>query len=244
MTRTGGTAKSVSVAGSTDKLVCTAVQNAGVGAVTGFQITIQMDGVTLPGGRYAAGRVAPGRAGEMCARMALPITGPHQLSAIVDESHAVPEYVETNNTYVETISIARTEGGQGQTAPAPTPTPAADQADLTVSAIKVNGKTPGGSGDGKSGISAVIKNAGKNTGARDADSFVVWLVVDGDQGNVIERSVSGLKDGQEREVRFEDVRLKKGDHTLTVTVDPKDAVTESNKGNNMLDTTVSCSDDR
>lgn len=232
--------KVLNVAGSTDRQVCTTVQNAGVGDVSAFQITIQADGVTPTGGRYAAGRVASGQAAEMCAQMELPAaSGPHELVAMLDEPRAIPESVETNNRYVESIAIARTEDSQ----PTPTPAPPADQADLVVSTIKVNGKTPDGSEDckdGKSGISAIVRNSG----VRDADTFLVRLVVDGNQGEAVERSVGGLKDGKEQEVRFGDVRLKKGDHALVVTVDQKNGVTESNEGNNMLDITASCSDGR
>ena len=47
------------------------------------------------------------------------------------------------------------------------------------------------------------------------------MVVDG--GDPAEESVGNLDAGKEREVRFDDVRLRKGTHTLAVTVDQKES---------------------
>ena len=56
------------------------------------------------------------------------------------------------------------------------------------------------------------------------------------------RSGDGLEAGKEREVRFDDVRLKKGERTLTALVDAKGAVAESNEDNNELKVTARCAE--
>ena len=62
------------------------------------------------------------------------------------------------------------------------------------------------------------------------------LAVDGDE--VAERPSAAWRPGKEREVRFDDVRSKKGERKLTATVDPENAVAESNEDNNELKVTV------
>jgi len=107
--------------------------------------------------------------------------------------------------------------------------------------IKVNGQAPDGKDDckdGKNAVTVVVRNGG----TADAGSFAVRLVDDGGDDEQ-ERTVPGLGAGQEREVRFGDVRLKKGERALSTTVDAKEVVAESNEGNNTLKVTVRCSDD-
>jgi hypothetical protein len=114
--------------------------------------------------------------------------------------------------------------------------------DLTVGAIRVNGQEPEGKGDckdGKNAVAVVVTNGGP----ADAESFVVRLVVDDAQGDAVEQSVSGLGAGKEREVRFGEVRLKKGEHRLAVTLDPKHTLAESDAGNNTGAVTATCRDD-
>ena len=78
----------------------------------------------------------------------------------------------------------------------------------------------------------------KNAGSEDA----VRLIVDGAQGSAVEQSVKGLEAGQEREVRFDDARLKKGQHQLVARVDAGAKVTESKEDNNELRETATCKD--
>ena len=129
--------------------------------------------------------------------------------------------------------------------PSPQPTPTgtlpksgADLPDLFVRTYKVNGQEPDGKNDckvGKNSVTVVVKNGG--TG--DAGRFVVRLTVDGDDRD---ESVDKLGAGREREVRFNDVLLKKGQHTFDALVDAEQAVTESNDVNSGLAVTLSCSD--
>jgi len=52
----------------------------------------------------------------------------------------------------------------------------------------------------------------------------------------------GLEAGQDQEVRFENVRLKKGEHKLTVIVDPKATVAEIKEDNNERTVSARCKD--
>jgi hypothetical protein len=140
------------------------------------------------------------------------------------------------------------QGQPAQTDPSPTPktdpSPAPQaarqaQPDLTIGAVKVNGQAPDGKDDckdGKNRVTIVVKNAG----TANAESVVVRLVVGGDQ---VGDETIGLEAGQEREVRFDDVRLRKGEQKLAVTVDPKGAVAESDEANNERQVTVRCQAD-
>ena len=69
------------------------------------------------------------------------------------------------------------------------------------------------------------------------------LKVDDAQGDGPEQTVNGLEAGKEREVTFGDVKLKKGEHTLTATADAKGAIAESDEGNNDRAVTARCKDD-
>jgi hypothetical protein len=252
--------------GSAEKLVCMAIQNAGPANAGPFVAALQVDGITPPKGRAQAGGLPLGEAGELCVQTTLPSSGQHRLAVIADEYQAVVEVSETNNRFEEPYISPRISGPEspvaqppvgnadaGQTitaspsAPsAPTgpvarPTAPLAQADLTIGAIRVNGQVPDGKGDctdGKHAVAVVVKNGG----ALDAETFVVRLIVDDAQGDAMEQSVSGLEVGKEREVRFGDVRLKKGEHKLAVTVDSKQTVAESDEDNNGRTVTATCRD--
>src|SRR5205085_749520 len=124
---------------------------------------------------------------------------------------------------------------QAYTATAPksatTPGPSAALPDLTVSAIKVNGRVPDGKDDckdGKSAVTVVVKNGD----AANSGDFVVRLVVDDDQGAALEQQADkGLEAGKELPVTFEGVRLKKGPRSLVATADATSGITESDEGN-------------
>ena len=167
--------------------------------------------------------------GELCVETELPHSGQHRLTAVVDEPRTLVEYNETNNVYEQTY-----------TAVAPAPSQAQALPDLTVSAIKINGTPPYGTDDcreGRNDVTVVIKN-GATTNAGD---FHVRLVVDDDQGSGKERYlVDGLEAGKEQGVRFDDVRLKKGRHSLAATADAMSGISESNEGNNVLEVSASC----
>jgi len=230
--------------GNPKQLVCAAVQNIETADAGAFEVALKVDGVVPPGGRATAGRLASGDAGELCAEMALPATGQHQLSAVVDEADGVIEFNERNNAYEQAYTApqqATTSAPEPEATAAKPATPAgAAQADLTVSAIKVNGRVLDGKADckdGKYAMAVVVKNAG----AEKAGAFAVRLAVDGEA--VAERPVSGLEAGQEREVRVEDVRLKKGERKVAAIVDPMNPLADSTPDNNELKVTLQCKGD-
>jgi hypothetical protein len=199
--------------------------------------------------------------------------GSHTWGATVDQEQWVPEMNERDNRFDEplvlrpgeipgqvsasatgpdpapvaspAVPLAPTSPTSTPPAPAPaatspTSTPSAARPDLIVSAIRVNGQAPDGRSDCKDGKNAVTVVV-KNEGTANAGSFAVRLTADG--GEALEQSVSGLEAGQEREVRFDDVRLKKGERQLRAIADARDSVGESNEGNNQLKATARCIDD-
>jgi hypothetical protein len=121
--------------------------------------------------------------------------------------------------------------------PAPSPSPA--QTDLKLSTIKVNGQVLDGKNDCKDGKNTVAVTV-KNAGTGKASGFDVRLVVDGNQGDADTQSVNGLDAGKEREVRFENVQLKKGEHTLTASAQAKG---ETDESDTVLEVTARCGGD-
>ena len=93
--------------------------------------------------------------------------------------------------------------------------------------------------EGRNDVTVLVKNEG----AASADGFAVRLLVDDDQAEAEEKTVSGLDAGKEQEVRFDDVRLRKGERTLTVATDAKNAVSESKEDNNERKVTATCKED-
>jgi hypothetical protein len=231
--------------GSTKKRVCMPVQNVEPGNAGPFEVLLRVDDAVLPDARTTVPGLTPGNATEACVETQLPDSGQHLLEAVVDPANALLEYNEANNVYQQTYTAAQQPATTATPRPGTTSTnpasgPGAAQADLTVSAIKANGRVLDDKADckdGKYAMTVVVKNAG----AEKAGAFGVRLAVDGEE--VAERPVSGLEAGQEREVRVEDVRLKKGERKLAATVDPMNPLTESTTDNNELKITVQCKGD-
>ncbi len=222
--------------GSGEKRVCMTVLNSEIGHAFGpFEVALRVDGRVPADGRYTVGLLAAGTSYLACVETALQ-PGPHLLAAVVDERGAVNEFNERNNVYEQPYTAA-----SGSSSPMTTPSQAQPQADLTVSAIRVNGQAPDGKDDCKDGrndVAVVVKNGG--TGK--AGSFAVRLVVDGDDDEAKEKLVADLEAGQEREVRFDDVRLKKGERKLAAIADAKGAVAESKEDDNELKVSARCKD--
>jgi hypothetical protein len=223
--------------GNPKKRVCMAVQNPELHPTGRFEVALAIDGKVPTGATARADDLASGTSTELCVEVELPASGQHQLTANADLFNTVLEYNETNNIYAD---------GYSGTGPASTPQPTTTQPDLTVSTIKVNGRVAGGKDDGKNECKAGKNSVTvvlKNTGTADADDFAVRLAVDTSDDEGKEKAVSGLKAGQEREVNFGDVRLKKGPHSLTATVDSNEEVAESSESNNSRTVPARCSDD-
>jgi len=81
------------------------------------------------------------------------------------------------------------------------------------------------------------------TGLRTATRFIVRLQVGDDEDEAKEKSITELGAGKEQEVRFDDMRLKKGRQQLTATVDSKKSIAEADEDNNEEKVTVDCRDD-
>ena len=194
------------VPGSATKRVCPGVVNSELSDAGPFEVVLRVDGGPAVA-KAAEGGLAGGSGGQLCFEAVLP-AGPHELTVVVDEADAVLEFNERNNTYSQTHVVA---AAAAEPAPAPnaSPTPGPiliqgpsqdkerdqGQADLTVSAIRVNGRVPDGKDDckdGKNDIAVVVKN----TGTTKVDGFAVRLDVDGDEASA--ESEDGLEAGKER----------------------------------------------
>ena len=257
----------------TAKLVCMAFENAGPVDAGPFEVALRVDGVVPAGARAAAGRLPAGATGEQCVETPLSANEQHQLAVVIDEARALTEVNELNNVFEQPYPRIRaigsnefssagsgvhigsnefSSGGATSATPTPTasptpspsatPTPSQARPDLTIGAIRVNGRAPDGKDDckdGKNDVAVVVKN----TGTAGAGAFVVRLAVDGEKDQIPDKAVPGLDAGQEREIRFDDVRLKKGEHKLEASADAGKAVAETDEGNNTRTVAARCKDD-
>jgi subtilase family serine protease len=158
----------------------------------------------------------------------------------LDDARQIPEMEELNN--VDFVLVEASSEGIPDAAPAPVAVPSPEpprskkKLDLTVTAIKINGQAPDDKDDckvGKNGVTVVVKNDGK----ADAGSFAVRLTADDD---TYDTAVDGLRAGQQREVRFANVTLSKGEHTLRAVADAQHAIDESSEDTNDLTVTARC----
>jgi hypothetical protein len=214
--------------------VCMTVVNAGWEPAGPFPLTLSVDGTDHRVATVQVAGLAAGETHEACVSLPgnLDMSGRHHLGASADEAGTMPELNEFNN-HVD-LAVDRTPP------PTPTATPIPALADLTVTTIRVRGRVPDGKDDckdGKNDVTAVVKNRGTAS----AGAFTVSLAVDKEQ--VADEPVPGLGAGEEREVRFDDIRLKKGERTLTATIDAAKTITESDESNNALTVTAACKDD-
>ena len=244
--------------GDRDDLVCFTVENRGLAASDPFRVKIVVDDLEPRTTDIGAFGLAVGETREQCTSLRLPESGNPKMTFDVDLNRVIAEMDERNNHHEQTLALgtpvepvpgpatSKADAGQN-TGVVPQPKPGAAQAanqasgqpDLTVSAIRVNGQAPDGKDDckdGKNPVAVLVKNAG----AANAGSFAVRLTVDG--GEAIEEAVDGLEAGKEREIRFGDVRLKKGEHQLAAAADPKNTVAESDEADNDLAVTARCKD--
>jgi hypothetical protein len=156
---------------------------------------------------------------------------------------AEPPIFPAQGTWSGPVASGPSTSASSPAGPNPTPAsrtePTARQAapDLIVTAVRVNGRAPDGKDDCKDGKNDVAVHV-KNEGSAAASAFAVRIAVDGQEAGVV--PVSGLEAGQEREVRFEDVRFKKGERTLTAGADPKGTIVESDETNNERKVTARC----
>ena len=90
--------KVLPVPGSSQNLLCVAIQNFGTLSAGPFDTEFKIDGVVPAGGIASAGKLDAGQKGELCIQTTLPAKGRHVLSAVVDSAGTVGESNETNNT--------------------------------------------------------------------------------------------------------------------------------------------------
>ena len=246
--------------------VCLGVVNDGGEASGPFDLSLYVNKSQPAGGNAGVDNLGPGETREVCINTFLPKTGEHDMRLVVDQFARVPETNEDNNGFDQKLirmaaapapagkpagtapgtgsaTENSTDAKTGLPAPAPSPEPASangqGKADLTVTAIRVRGQVPDGKDDCKDGgndVSVIVKNTGK----ANAESFAVRLTVDGDDGD--EKTVNGLEAGKEREIKFDDIRLKKGEHKLTAAVDANETIVEASEENNERTVSASCKD--
>jgi hypothetical protein len=149
-----------------------------------------------------------------------------------------------NNVLEEMIPAFRATTGQAQSTVA-TPDPGqagstTGQIDLRPTSIRVRGSDASGNNDCDPGANTVTIEV-QNRGSAGAGSFTVRLAVDGDPASEV--AVDGLQAGRERQVSFNGVSLKKGQHTLQASVDSKNGVVETDEDNNQLSKDVNCKDE-
>jgi hypothetical protein len=219
--------KVTDIPGSAKKHVCMAVQNSEIGNAPPFEVSLVVDNTQPPGGIAVVPGLTPGNATEACVDVDMPKTGTHPMRAVVDVTRRMVEYNEMDNSW-----------GTGYTAPAIAPT-----SKLSVTTIKVNGQVPDGKKDCKDGKNDVVAVV-KNDGAAESGPFVVRLSVDEAQGTPSTVSIANLAAGQEQEARFEDVKLKSGEHKLTSTIDGGLETVAEPKNEAAKTVTATCASDR
>lgn len=150
-----------------------------------------------------------------------------------------------NNELKVTIPAFRTPTSQAQAtagnqgvAAGPSSTGGTGQADLIILSVLVKDADTGGNDcdPGKNDVTIRVRN----DGPRAAASHVVRLEVGDDE---TEKTLAALDGGKELDVRFDDVQFKKGQNRVTVMVDAKKTVAESDENNNERKLTVNCRDE-
>ena len=91
------------IPGSTERAVCTGVQNQGTRPPAPFAVTFHLDDRLVPIGTAQAGTLPPGGYAELCARVAPLPPGVHRLRASVDREVKVLERNTENNVLVRQV---------------------------------------------------------------------------------------------------------------------------------------------
>ncbi len=171
--------------GGPDDVVCIGVVNRGSGESGNFWMQLKVGDDVPRNGNFYSGGIPSGEAADICIRTDLPESDTWVLTAIVDERREVVEYNEANNS-LEDIYIPRPA-----VAPGPTPTPVPTRPDLWARGVLVRSTEPGGADGcrtGRNDIAVVVKNEGGGT----STSFVVRVIVDGEDEEAREETVAGL----------------------------------------------------
>ena len=223
---------------------CASVENIGERPSTPARLVFRARGV--PGSGPVVPDLVPNQISEHCIlRSELPAEQ-HQLEVTVDEPRQISEINEANNRYEMTIpAVAPASAAPGSV---PSPQPASrenqpeakqDQPDLTVRAIRVKGQTTDGKDDCRVGSKNTVAVVVRNGGSGESGSFTTRLIVDGAE---VDATVNNVGAGEERDVLFENVTLKKGGRTLTAIADAERTIDESNEDNNERKISARCTD--
>lgn len=207
------------------QIVCTRVLNLGTEAPGAFQSTLYVDG-SLGGQQFisTAGTLPVGEIGDLCVTVALPTTGRHMLAAVVDSPHGIIEQDETNNRF-EYEYYAPAPAAPGGSAQSGSESGSGSPAALNVESVRVKGKEPSGQSDcdpGKNDVTVTLHNSGATPFA----SLVVRAIVDDEDNDATEKTLGVLDAGKSVDVMLEDVKLKKGPHTINVTAREKTAMND------------------
>jgi hypothetical protein len=234
----------VPLPGTVNQRICVGVDNRGTEDSGPFEATVYIDGQPAPTGPAQAGNLKAGAHGDLCIEEILPATGAYKLSAAVDEARHVSEINERNNAF-DQMFLARTtvtEIGPNLTIGQPSGSSAA--AALAIADIRVRGQVPDGKNDckeGKNDISVQVENSG----AAASGAFKALLTINGDEET--DRSAAALDPGKSLNFTFDDVRLKKGNNSLTATleIDQLGTQTEPTKQQKPITKTVTanCKED-
>ena len=231
-------------------VICASALNRGEAPAGPFSILLQLDNKEI--GTFDYPWLAVSQVLDHCFLIDDPLFGTKEarVRVIVNprssgEEPALGESDFSNNGLIETIPAFRSSTGQAQsTAPSmgvitdPGPAGATTaQIDLRPTAIRVRGADASGNSDcdpGLNTVTVVVQNRGRGT----AGSFTVGLTADGDPAGEV--TVDQLQAGQERQVTFNKVNLKKGSHSLNARVDSKSGVAETDEDNNRLRIEIDC----
>jgi subtilase family serine protease len=80
----------------------------------------------------------------------------------------------------------------------------------------------------------------KNQGSADIPGFTTRLAIDSENDAAIDQSISGVAAGSSADLKFENVKMKKGEHSLSATADVRNVIAETREDNNTLAATVKC----
>jgi hypothetical protein len=232
-------------------VICASALNRGEAPAGPFSILLQLDNKEI--GTFDYPGLAFSEVVDHCFLIDDPMFGTKEarVRVIVNprssgEEPALGESDFSNNGLIETIPAFRSATGQAQ-ATAPSIGVITDpglaggttaQIDLRPTAIRVRGSDASGNNDcdpGLNTVTVVVQNRDSGT----VGSFTVRLEVDGDPAGDV--TVEGLQaSGQERQVNFNGVILKKGSHTLNARVDSESSVAETDEDNNRLRKEIDC----
>lgn len=226
---------------------CMTAGNAGVRPSGDFDVSLKADGDVIPAGTHRWVSLDPGQTRDLCVVDGLP-NGRHVLSMDIDLVRDIAESDERNNHYDASVTITapppvgigRPIIGQVPLASdlsnAPVTT---DQKDLVIEKTLVVGKMPDSGNDCDPGGNDVLVTI-KNQATAATGEFTVRMIVDGHDSDAVDQSVPSLAGGASTEIRFENLKLKKGEHTVGVTADAKNGITETLENNNTSSATVQC----